>query len=914
MKHLTLLSLSLVASLSTAFADNTVQTVEQVSETVTLSDDVDYHISSDTPFTATGSVNITNTDHAVLILDALKPSLALDQLAFVTINGEPAKNGTNCQVKIYNRGAIIMPYASDIKPLTVYSEKGFQGEAVNDFGLEDTGGFMNTLTDAKLNNRIQSFKLKRGYMVTFATGKGGYGYSRCFIADNADLEMDLPALMANKVSSYRIFKWNDCSKAGLASDTRTESNAALNTTSCYNWAEGVNMGIDRECVANHIYEDWPSAATCGKTSYSPMMKTNNEPGNSSDDHPQSVATVLANWQNLMATGKRLCSPSSHDGSLSWLREFIDSIDARGWRCDLMDVHCYWPEGSFNNLAGWYSNYGNRPLWISEWVWGASWNHNGVFTNGWDDSYRVSQNAVVLPRILDKLNSWGYVERYFYWNSEAWYSKIYNDGALTPAGEYYANMNTGVGYKKEYDKYVPRAPRMGKPTNLEGTFTTTKRTFKLTWKEPNGEFNNSMTVERKIDNGKWAEIANVDLQDTEANYTYQDTLVVGGRYSYRIHTVDYSGVSRYSDETYYAMSTATALGDSEDSGNVQFGQLSVADKNNVVGFLSGNFTEQPAVVFSSVSNRNFNASLHEHLASISGVSGSRNSVLTLNLLSWTAGKTASEEMKNAEYFSFIAAQAGTGKLGTLNYEAGITEKRLTVGSIYEDRDTAWVTFAKPFEEAPVVLVSPFTYGTAANPYPVTARPFDITKEGFKIILQRQAEGLTGTRNCCVSFLAIDKGQCLDGKGHIITVRDSVVTSSSSLSNRTLYYGNNDKLANPIVYAQMQTRNNPALCVLRLAAAGARDYSTSVRFQIDDTDSENGTINSSKPISETVGYIVISDEEGSITSGIKNVENVAGVAADGIYNLNGVKVADIDGPLPKGIYVMKKGGETYKFVNK
>lgn len=914
MKHLTLLSLSLIASLTAAWADNSVKTVTQVSEAVTISDDVDYHISSETPFTATGSVNITNTDHAVLILDALKPSLALGQLAFVTINGEPAKNGTNCQVKIHNRGAIIMPYASDIKPLTVFSEKGFQGESCNAFGLEDTGGFMNTLTDAKLNNRIQSFKLKRGYMVTFATGKKGAGYSRCFIADKADLEMDLPNLLSNKVSSYRVFKWNDCSKAGLASDTNSGTNAAVNSTSCYDWAEGKDMGIDRECVANHIYEDWPSAATCGKTPYSPMMKTNNEPGNSADDHPQSVATVLANWQNLMATGKRLCSPSSHDGSLSWLREFIDSIDARGWRCDIMDVHCYWPEGSFNNLANWYSSYGNRPLWISEWVWGASWNKNGVFTSGWDDSYRVSQNAVVVKRILDNMNSWGYVERYFYWNGEQWYSRIYNDGALTPTGEYYASMNTGVGYNKAYDKYVPKAPRMGKPSELDGKFTASKRTYKLTWKEPNGEFNNSMTVERKIDNGQWVEVANVALQDTEASYTYTDTLVVGGRYSYRIHTVDYAGINRYSNELPYTMSTATAIVEDEQGGNIQFGQLSVADKSDVTAFLSGNFAEQPAVVFSSMSNRNYKASLQEHLVSVSGVTGSKNSVLKFNILSWNSGTTVSNDMTNAEYFSFIAAQKGAGKIGSLNYEAGITDKSLIVGSTYEGKDTAWVTFMKPFEEIPVVLVSPFTYGTATNPYPVTARPFDITKEGFKVILQRQATGPTGTRQCKVSFLAIDKGQSRDGRGHIVTVRDSVVTSASGLSNKTLYYGNNDKFANPVVYAQMQTRNNPALCVLRLSATGAKDYYTTVRYQIDDTDSENGVITSSKPISETVGYIVICDEEGSVTTGIRNIDVAKGIAADGVYNINGVKVAENTDNLPKGIYLIKKQGKSYKYVNR
>lgn len=908
MKHLTLLSLSLMASLSAAFADNTVTAVSQVEQAVTLSDDVDYHITSDTPFAATGSVDITNTEHAVLVFDKLKPSLALGQLGFVTINGEPAKNGVNCQVKIYNRGAIIMPYAADIKPLTVYSEKDFQGEAVNDFGLEDTNGFMNTLTEAKLNNRIQSFKLKRGYMVTFATGNKGYGYSRCFIADKADLEMNLPTLMANRVSSYRIFKWNDCSKAGLASDTNKEHNDAVNSQSCYDWGTGPDMGIDREAVANHIYEDYPSASACGKQTYSPMMKTNNEPGNSADDHPQSVATVLANWENLMATGKRLCSPSSHDGSLSWLREFIDSVDARGWRCDIMDLHCYWPEGSFNNLGNWYSNYGNRPIWISEWVWGASWNKNGVFTANWDDSYRVSQNAVVVKRILDRLNSWGYIERYFYWNGEQWYSRIYNDNALTPTGEYYATMETGVGYNKAYDKYVPKGPRMGAPTDLQGTFTTTKRTYKLSWAEPNGEFNTSMEVQRKVDNSSWETIATIALQDTKANYSYTDTLTESGKYMYRIRTVDYLNKERFSNEENYSLSVAETIGD----GDLQYGTMTVLDKDKTVGYLAGNFDEKPAVLFGSVTNKNSKSSLIEHLSSITGVTGAKNSVLNIDLLSWTAGSTADAEMKSAETYAYMAAKAGTGSVGNLAYEAGITTKRLAVGSATEGADTAIVTFKTPFAEVPVVLVSPYNYSVATGAYPVTARPFDITNEGFKIVLKRQAVGPTGFRDCNVSYFAIERGQVHDNNGHVVVVGDTTVTFNNSVSTVPIYYGGDAKLANPVFLTQLQTIDRPVLAVLRVGATGAGEYSTKVRLQIDDTDTNNSGVSTSTPVVERVGFIAIADEDGSEVSGIYGIRNASDTIADGVYSLNGVKVAANIDNLSKGVYIVKKNGKLQKVV--
>ena len=101
------------------WAANTKETVEQVTTPVTLTTDVDYIITSTTPFADEGLVNIENTEHAVLILQGLKPSKAKSLLASrIQINGQKAVDGTNCQLKMYNRGAIIMPYAKDLKPLT----------------------------------------------------------------------------------------------------------------------------------------------------------------------------------------------------------------------------------------------------------------------------------------------------------------------------------------------------------------------------------------------------------------------------------------------------------------------------------------------------------------------------------------------------------------------------------------------------------------------------------------------------------------------------------------------------------------------------------------------------------------------------------------------------------------------------
>ncbi|MBQ8157441.1 MAG: hypothetical protein IJ081_00275 [Prevotella sp.] len=528
-------------------ADNTEEKVAQVAGTVSLTTDVDYVITGATPFADNGVVDIQNTEHAVVIFEAVKPSAALKLLAaHVKINGEKAVNGTNCQVKLYNRGAIILPYGDDFKPLTVYSEQKFEGESSSDFTIGHNGsGYMKTLPSA-WNNRIRSFKLKRGYMVTFSTLANGRGYSRCFVAAYADRQLAvMPSILDGFITSYRIFKWYDAGKKQLANYMDKDALNALNVQSSYDWGQGNSSFLpDYEWVPNHIKEDWPSSSTIGSTSQSPNCKTNNEPRNEADDTPQDLTTILNNWENMMATGLRLCSPASWDGSDYWnatgfLAEFLDSIDARGWRCDIIDLHCYWPEGNFGNVNNWANKY-KRPIWISEWCWGASWNNNGAFASG------VTEQNVkdALQRICTGLNSNQNVERYYYWNSERDPSRLYKNGTLTPAGQYYSDMNSGLGYKKDLEN-TPKNPPMKAPSNLKVAYDKTNMKATVTWSDANGEWNKSMVVERSTDGGKtWTAVKTVNQNELPTNYSYIDADSRDG-YRYRVHLVDLDGKDRYS---------------------------------------------------------------------------------------------------------------------------------------------------------------------------------------------------------------------------------------------------------------------------------------------------------------------------------------------------------------------------------
>ena len=539
----------LLAMSSVSWAANSKTQVGQVTSTVNVSGNEDYTVTSATPFANGGVVNIQNTDHAVLILTKVKPSAAIPLLAgHVQINGVQAVNGENCQVKMYGQGTIVLPYGDATKPLTVYSGQNFTGTAVNDFGLEDSGGFMNTLTAAKLNNQIRSFKLKRGYMVTFALRPGGYGYSRCFIAADQDLEVaTLPDILDQKISSYRVFKWYDASKKGVAArGGNTAECAALNVTSTYSWGIGQNMGPDVECVPHHIKENWPVAADLGKATWSPHMKTNNEPQNTADDPwvKQSVDEILANWEGLMATGMRLCSPSSWDGSDYWnatgfLAGFFEEIDKRGWRCDIIDLHCYWPEANFGNIKN-YADKFNRPVWVSEWVWGASWGDNYGSKGAFNDGVTESQNATTIQRICQQMNGMSYVERYFYWDDERDPTKLWKNGSLTTTGSTYSTLDCGLGYNGQKN-YVPSPPPVEAPSKL--TTVTAAGKVSLKWYEPNGELTQSMALEYSSNGSSWETVTAFDKEESPRYYTHELTKGAG---RYRVHIVTWKGENLYSD--------------------------------------------------------------------------------------------------------------------------------------------------------------------------------------------------------------------------------------------------------------------------------------------------------------------------------------------------------------------------------
>ncbi len=930
MKKLFLSLLALGLSVG-SWAENTTTTVEQVTESVDVSGQVDYVITSTEPFSAAGSVNFADTEHAVVIFKYIKPSKVIsDYLSNVYVGGETAVVDVNCQVRLYGPGAIVYPYGSDFKPLTCYTEEDYAGDSYDGYKEGSSGGYMLSLTSASLNNQIRSFKLKRGYMLTLATGSGGWGYSRCFIADKEDLELssiDVP--LNGKASSYRLFKWYNAQKKGLANDTDAGTCDALNVTSCYSFGLGWDMLPDVECVPHHIYEDWPSAASCGAVSYSPHLKTNNEPGNSSDDHPQDVETVLNNWQNLMRTGMRLCSESSHDGSMNHLKAFMDSIDARGWRCDIVDLHCYWASSQFtdSNLT-WYSDYyGNgRPIWISEWVWGASWNSNGIFGSAPDgsNSFSASNQQTCYngtKPILDVLNSCSRIERYYYWNSEALASKIYYNGQLSTLGEYYASSDMGsdLAYNAK-NEFIPKVVYFS-PGELTGTYTKKKNTYELTWTDPNGDLIDSIEVQCKLPNAtRYTKVDNVSVKDksssSDISYTFTDTITETGIYYYQVVEYYNGGKKLTTNEVNVTVAAANNVG------LVQYGQMKLANTDVLTTDIEAQDVA-PYVVTGMVTNNNSSNGITNRVTTIS------KSSFGFCLYPWTL--TSPVEISKAETVDYLVLPPDT--VIQLNDDMMLISQK--IGNVKGDKVEVLFPEAFPEGVTPVVVAQ---QNTALGTYcPVTVKVSDVTNTGFSVRLTAQESLTSSIKNENVNYFACTPGQVAIGEGKLLTVgrNDNALCGGGSIVDIDLVdsEGSSLHLLNPYIIAAAQTDNYEATSVFRQYRTVSDDdgtYALMVRRQVDGTYS-GGVTNNKNVNGDYIGWFILSDDEETedldpiiVPSGINEVVKSKGfnVTCQGgclwtdnealrAYSVDGLQVP-FGKRLPAGIYIVTDGKDSRKIV--
>ena len=408
-------------------------------------------------------------------------------------------------------------------PLEVFSQENYGGSS------KQYEIFTPHSSLGAFDNNIKSFKLEKGYMVTFASNPDGTGYSRVYRADDADLEVaSLSPYLNGTISFIRVMTLHDyITKKGWAGWDEVELNAT-NSTWYYDWSANGSTKPTLEYVPIKQKLDWPGwEEILSKTGASHVLGYN-EP-DKSEQANITVETAIERWPNYMQTGLRLGSPAPSDPFNGWLTDFMTMAEARNYRIDFIPIHAYWdksPEQWSNDLDYLYNQY-QRPMWITEWNIGANWTGNN-FPDGPDmlTDANATKHKNDLKAVLDVLEGKEYVERYSIynwvqdaraviatiddsfklrnpdWENYEWLKTApvissWDDGykVLTPAGEYYSNLASRKAYNPSVE-YIPTWTPLkdSLSSNLSGDY----QNITIKWEGINNDLVNKYIVERKLE--------------------------------------------------------------------------------------------------------------------------------------------------------------------------------------------------------------------------------------------------------------------------------------------------------------------------------------------------------------------------------------------------------------------------------
>ncbi len=491
-----------------------------VDEPITVSG-LDYHIIGDTPFSGTGSVNLDGRN-SWLVFESVRPSKVISSyLSYVTIDGAAAKNGTNCRVEIYLRGAVVIP-TGDEDPFVATTDDGTFSVPLG-----------NTSNLGEYSNKARSFTLQRGYMATVATAEGGEDYSRVYVADHADLTVTLPTPLDQRITSVYVRNWHYTGKSGYAGGS-TGATEACGGSWYWNWDANSSSSNNLEYIPikQHLY--WPDDGNFYNSTFTAMMMFN-EP-NHSEQHGSSQCscggtidpwTAYTHTPKFNATGLRIGSPA--ETTMSYIKEYMTHCDDMKQRCDFACAHGYWTSewtSDFNTLVG----YG-RPVWITEWEYGASW------TTSYTPS-SLNEYASKVLYVLDILEYNSKVERYSYYptdtgGSNGWMRELFWDCDYTKGtangGTVYKRVKTHLGY----DSSVQATPNWWAPSvkTPEIEFATLQDgEYQLSVSNANGDATATLQVMMQQSDGSWTEVGSItdrsQLEETSLTISLSDEVREG----------------------------------------------------------------------------------------------------------------------------------------------------------------------------------------------------------------------------------------------------------------------------------------------------------------------------------------------------------------------------------------------------
>ena len=272
------------------------------------------------------------------------------------------------------------------------------------------------------DNTIRSFKLPKGYMVTFAENIDGTGESITYVAATSALSQNLPTRLVNNISFVRYVPIASITKKGTAF-TDTSVVRVLYSDWYYNWGETLKYtgrpfvpmvwGKTKATtsVANYLI---------GLSGIDHILSFN-EPDNVSQSNIP-VDTAVNRYKVLLSTGLRLGAPAVQQGHAfgagNWLTLFMAGTAAQKERVDFIPLHWYdWGNetetlatdsltavailGRFKTyVANVHSAYPAQMIWITE------FNANDTRANS-------KVHEIFMRNAAIWLNAQPYIERYSY---------------------------------------------------------------------------------------------------------------------------------------------------------------------------------------------------------------------------------------------------------------------------------------------------------------------------------------------------------------------------------------------------------------------------------------------------------------------------------------------------------------------
>ncbi|MFT3740746.1 MAG: glycosyl hydrolase [Breznakibacter sp.] len=854
---------------ATAIEKQTVTTLAD--QNLVLTGAIELHITSEsTPF-SNSTVSLNHED-AWVFFENIKPSVVIsDHLSNVKVNGNDVVNGSNVRVAIYAHGTVVMPHSSAFAPLVAYKEENFVGDHL-DFGLHTYHNSLGTF-----DNAIKSFKLKRGYMATMATGADGSGYSRVFIADDADLEFSVaPDLLYGTVSFIRVFKHQWVTKkgwCGTGSGGYTDG-GRVNGTWYYSWSADQYTTNNLEYAVIKQNASWPGWTEINGKQHVSHLLGYNEP-DKSDQSNLTYDYVMGQWPEFMKSGLRLGAPATSDPFNSWSEiTFVRECDTRGYRVDVMAIHAYWNKTAtqwYNDLKYVYDRTG-KPIWITEWNNGANWT-----SHSFSDSPTLITDANAtkqlndLKAILNVLDTTRFVERYSIYNwvqdaramvltiDSAWMArntnyanynwlktapvvgtttgKLLNGSTgtvnivLTPAGQYYAANKSKIAFQRANEvipTYVYTVPVL----SYTHYYTSTLNQIKLTWTDSNEELSKGYKLERKINDGDYETIYE---STNTATLTYNDNIVstISGKISYRVGLLTASGSYEVSNEvSYYQGSGAD---------NVQAGELAVNNSDWAMCIFLQRYTSNP-LVFLGIASANNSFPLTNRVRTITTRS------FYFHLEPWAY--LSNPAFSNTDKIAFMALPAGTYNLGGLKAQANSVT---TVTGTWQS-----VTFPEEFTTVPVVFC---TQSTTTTSFPTAVAVRNVTTTGFDICLLKEEAITYSIQGDKVNYFAMEPGSGVIAGRRVTVGQTAGKTVGNVYSPAIIEY--DASYTQPALFAGLLTSSDAYTSTLRFYSGGANKFNV---IKMRETSASSSAV-----AKDQMGWMVIDLAPDQVITSTKNTDS-------------------------------------------